>query len=203
VNLYRAIQAYAHRTALPSVVAYYHRATQWDNFSYITIVTLLVWHADALVIFRSFIIWGRDYRVIVVPVLLLFLCFVVNVATFARFRNPNILPAETLSTLRQMIYPINIAQSTLTTCLIVLKIWTQHAQSQSAGLPTASGSVKLLTIVRIVVESASIFTIQQIILLIFQQVKHPASVILHATLVPSIGIVFVLMTLRTHLAKSE
>ena len=86
-----------------------------------------------------------------------------------------------------MVYPLNIAQSILTTCLITVKIWAQYGRSLNAGLPTASGSVSLPTLIRIIVESALIFTVQQIILLILQQVRHPASVILHATLVPSIG----------------
>lgn len=80
-------------------------------------------------------------------------------------------------------------------------------------------------------ESAAIFTVHQVLLLVLGQIKHPAQVVLASTLIPSIGmclfnrdlfivsgsralqlmrmtwglvgIVFALMTIRTHLAKTE
>ncbi|TEB37059.1 hypothetical protein FA13DRAFT_1094522 [Coprinellus micaceus] len=203
INLYRGIRAFALLATPPTPVTYYHDFTNWDNYAFVVIVTLLVWHADALVIYRCFIIWGRNYWVIVIPVLLLLLSFAVNTITLTSFKNPGVVPENVFLTFLQMVYPVNITQSILTTGLITLKIWMQHARTHSSGLAKVSSNVNLLTIIRIIIESALIFTLQQIILLILQQLDHPAQVILHATLVPSIGVVFVLMTLRTHIAKTE
>jgi hypothetical protein len=156
-------------------------------------------------IYRCFIIWGRNYWVIVIPVLLLLLSFgkripsshkleisahvalAVNTITLTSFKNPGVVPENVFLTFLQMVYPVNITQSILTTGLITLKIWMQHARTHSSGLAKVSSNVNLLTIIRIIIESALIFTLQQIILLILQQLDHPAQVILHATLVPSIG----------------
>ncbi|KAJ3531499.1 hypothetical protein NMY22_g8128 [Coprinellus aureogranulatus] len=221
INLYRGIRAYALLTTPPTPVTYYHDFTNWDNYAFAVIVTLLVWHADALVIYRCFVIWGHNYWAIALPIALLLLSFAVNCVTLTAFKNPGIVSDQILFTFLQMVYPVNIAQSVLTTGLITLKIWMQHSRTRSAGLARVFARISLLTIIRIIIESALIFTLQQIILLVLLQLDHPAQVILHATLVPSIGqfslpidahpmvtvvslgIVFVLMTLRTHIAKTE
>lgn len=143
-----------------------------------------------------------------------------NCVTLTAFKNPGIVSDQVLRTFLEMVYPVNIVQSVLTTGLITFKIWVQHSRARRAGLSRVSARISLLTVIRIIVESALIFTLQQVILLVLLQLDHPAQVILHATLVPSIGecasplnfscaeprctgVVFVLMTLRTHIAKTE
>lgn len=91
INLYRGIRAYALVVTPPTPVTYYHDFTNWDNYAFAVIVTLLVWHADALVvsharlvvvipadanqIYRCFIIWGHNLWAITLPVALLLLSF--------------------------------------------------------------------------------------------------------------------------------
>ena len=85
-----------------------------------------------------------------------------------------------------LIYPVNLAQNILTTGLIAVKIWRQHLVSRASGLYLAS-NWNLLTILRIIVESALVYTVQQVVLCVLYFLRHPAQVIIHATLVPSIG----------------
>ncbi|KAF6751850.1 hypothetical protein DFP72DRAFT_850364 [Ephemerocybe angulata] len=184
-------------------VAYYHDISQWDNYMFGLIVTLLTWHADFLVIYRCFIIWGRNVWVITVPIMIFIISLVINTMFLTWAANPNAIPEKAALTILDMIYPINLSQNILTTGLIAYRIYSQHRRSQNAGVfRNSRGRINLLTILRIVIESAAIFTVQQFILLILLLVKSPGQVIFHGTTVPSIGIVFVLMALRTHFAKS-
>jgi len=110
-------------------------------------------------------------------------------------------------------------QSCLTTGLIAFRIWRQYRLSREAGLNELGSSLGLLTVIRIVVESTMVFTVQQVVLCILYYFNSPAQWALHGTLVPSIGaswllelqlssadvhctgVVFVLLSNRIHEAK--
>lgn len=100
-------------------------------------------------------------------------------------RHPTILTAAQIRPIFDLTFPINITQSCLTTCLIAFKITRQYTHARSAGLNNSAAG--LLTMLRIFVESAMIFTIQQVVLCILYYRDDPARFIFHGTLVPSIG----------------
>lgn len=204
ISLYRGTQAYALIAKPPMAVNYYHDVTQWDNFSFGLFVILLTWHADALMIYRCFITWGRSFWVILLPTVLLALNFSISSAFLVWNKNNDALPFRVAITILDIIYPLNVTQSILTTGIISWRIIAQHRASVAAGVHRISrGGVHLLTIVRIIIESAMIFTIQQLILLILLRLKSPVQMVFHVTTIPSIGIVFVLMALRTHFAQTS
>jgi hypothetical protein len=103
------------------------------------------------------------------------------------FRHPTALAFSQALPLLNMVYPINITQSLLTTGLITFKIWRQYILSRSAGLYAGGSGTGLLTIIRIIVESAMIFALQQLLLCVLYYVDSPAQYIFHGTMVPSIG----------------
>lgn len=106
---------------------------------------------------------------------------------------PYILTLEQARPLGEMIYPIDVAQACLTTGLITFKIWRQHLKSRAAGLGAQSG-VGLRTIIRMIVESAMISTVQQVIMAALFYMDKPAVWIVHGTLVPSLGMCLVSST---------
>lgn len=79
------------------------------------------------------------------------------------------------------------------------RIWRQHLLSEASGVRAASG-ITLLSVVRLVVESAMVYTLQLTTLVVLYFLRHPAMVILQAAIVPSIDIVFVLLSIRVHMA---
>jgi hypothetical protein len=157
-------------------------------------------------IYRCFVIWGGNYYVIAVPTVLLlfsigtfcasFYCSVqgsnpsnlvaINAIAITWFSNPAAMDHALAIKFFMMIYPVNLAQNCLTTGLIAFKIWKQHRFSQKAGL-RQSGGLPLMTVARIIIESASIYTLQQLVLLVLHMLNHRAQVIIHATMVPSVG----------------
>ncbi|KAJ3527555.1 hypothetical protein NMY22_g9746 [Coprinellus aureogranulatus] len=60
-----------------------------------------------------------------------------------------------------------------------------------------------MTILRIIVESALIYTVVMLTITILYYVGHPSQVIVQHMVPPVVGIVFVLIAVRTHVAKSS
>ncbi|TFK17934.1 hypothetical protein FA15DRAFT_732655 [Coprinopsis marcescibilis] len=58
-------------------------------------------------------------------------------------------------------------------------------------------NITLVRVTRIVIESVALYLLQQITLLFLYFFKHPAQVVFFDMLLPMIGIVFLLMVLRT------
>jgi hypothetical protein len=85
-----------------------------------------------------------------------------------------------------MVFPLNLAQNVLTTGLIAYKIFMQHRQTRASGLQL-SAAVNLVMVVRIIVESAAIYTFTLVIIIILFFLNHPAAVIPQHSLPPAIG----------------
>ncbi|KAF5335478.1 hypothetical protein D9611_012195 [Ephemerocybe angulata] len=202
INIYRFVQAYGTGDTLVQPIYYFRKSTSWDNYSYVIVVTSLILYADALVIYRCFIIWECRYAIVAVPTLLLAASIGINAVTVLWFARPQIMSIAQVVVFLNLIYPVNLAQNILTTGLIAFKIYRQHVISRDSGLYAAS-SWNLLTVLRIIIESAGVYTAQQIVLCTLYFLRHPAQVVIHATLIPTIGIVFVLIAVRTHMVCSE
>lgn len=86
----------------------------------------------------------------------------------------------------EAVYPINFAQNVLTTGLIAYKIFRQHRTSQSIGL-NVSHRISLIHVMRIIVESALIYTFELMLLIILSFLKSPVQYIVQAAIIPSVG----------------
>ncbi|EAU92087.2 hypothetical protein CC1G_09608 [Coprinopsis cinerea okayama7 len=191
---------------------YLHDWGQWDNWIVTFFLGFVVWLGDGLAVYRCYLIWDKNFIVIAIPSALLLTSInlvklyltpprVSNSVNLAAFLNPSLVPENVVLNNLRMVYPVNIAQTTLTTSLITWKIYAQYRISKEAGLHDMGSKVNSLTIIRVVVESAMIFTVQQIILCATFYAGNPAGAIFHGTLVPSIGIVFLLISNRCYEAQ--
>lgn len=80
-----------------------------------------------------------------------------------------------------------LSQNSLTTALIVLKIYKQHQVSTSHGIVDRTSKLSLIRILRIIIESAMLYTIQLTILIILYYTNNNAKVIVQYAIVPSVG----------------
>ncbi|KAF6764756.1 hypothetical protein DFP72DRAFT_321879 [Ephemerocybe angulata] len=200
VNIYRFIEAYALGAGPLGIPVFFFKDFRpWENYTYVITSSLLIWTADVLVIYRCYIIWDKNPRVIALPCTLLFISISINLVNIYWFQHPWSLSLKTIRPFLDFVYPGHLAQNILTTGLIAYKIWRQHLLSEASGVRAASG-ITLLSVVRLVVESAMVYTLQLTTLVVLYFLKHPAMVILQAAIVPSIGIVFVLLSIRVHMA---
>lgn len=122
-----------------------------------------------------------------------------------------------------LIFPVGLTKNMFATGLIAWKIWTQHRISKKQGVDWSS-RLNLIGVLRIVVESAMIYTLQILVLMILNLTHNNAMFIVQSLGIPSIGefhpldlssriqridvpssnfsgIVFALISLRVHYAK--
>lgn len=67
--------------------------------------------------------------------------------------------------LARSVYPLAFVQNFMTTGLIIFRIFTQHHASHKAGLMDVGSKFGPIRVMRIIVESAAIYTIQILILI--------------------------------------
>ncbi|TEB38131.1 hypothetical protein FA13DRAFT_1725768 [Coprinellus micaceus] len=171
-------------------LSYYHVTYAWDNYTHTVMNAIMTWIADALVIYRCYIIWGSSpyqRHVIILPVLLLLAAMGVNTALMVWFGHP-FSSYEEIKVVLNLNYPLFFAQNVTTTGLIA---------SKAAGILTghigAQNRTSLLTIARIIVESAALYT--------FEIALLDPQYIVRSAIIPTIGIVFVLIAIRVHAAR--
>lgn len=113
------------------------------------------------------------------------------------------------------IYALAFVQNVMTTGLIAWRIWRQEKESVNVGIHSADSRSSLLPIVRIIIESAMIYVVELLVLIILYALKHNAQFVVQEAVVPTVGkclnsdlllrsterysflgIVFTLMTIR-------
>lgn len=95
--------------------------------------------------------------------------------------------AQLVRRLRGAIYPLALVQNVMTTSLIIFKILLQHRTSKQAGVVDVSSKLGLMRIVRIVVESAAVYTVQILILVILSIRRDNFQYVVQSAVTPSIG----------------
>ncbi|KAJ2921391.1 hypothetical protein H1R20_g15706, partial [Candolleomyces eurysporus] len=205
-NVYRLIHAYA---SIPlddpspaAPVAFLRDWSQWDCYMFAVIGALLTWLGDILVIYRCYIVWQRRFNIILLPCTLLLGSFATTSVNMHWFRHQNSIPAEVMNRILKITFPLNLAQNILTTGLITYRIWSTQRKSRRAGIDTTS-NLSLNKVVRIIIESAMIYTVEMFLMTVLFYIGHPSMTIVQHASIPSIGIVFVLIAVRTHAARGE
>ena len=161
----------------------------------------MTWLGDGLVIYRCFVIWNEDFYVILLPSLLLVISIAIQSTLLYAFRHSGLLPSQVQFNLTVTVYPMNFVQNTLTTGLIAFKIWRQHRQSVAAGVRPFGSS--LIGVMRVVIESALLYTLELLFLIILSCRESYGQFVVRAAAVPSIGIVFNLIAVRVHLTQAK
>ncbi|KIM81502.1 hypothetical protein PILCRDRAFT_821291 [Piloderma croceum F 1598] len=96
------------------------------------------------------------------------------------------------------IYALAFVQNTMTTGMIAYRIWQQDRRSQ--GL--VSSSLSLIVLIRIIVESALIYVLNVLILIVLYALNSNGQFVAEEAIVPVCGIVFTLITVRLSLHAS-
>ncbi|KAF8184794.1 hypothetical protein BJ912DRAFT_905397 [Pholiota molesta] len=199
LGFYRFLRAYVLQP--PAGYMFFWEFRNWDTFVNNLLVCLIIWVGDILVIYRCYCVWNNNLILIIVPLLLLAASIGINVYTMIWFDNPLRFSVQSEIMSLNAIYPVSLAQNVITTGLITLKIWNQHRNSTASGVIDRSSRLSLLKIVRIIIESAMIYTGQLFILVILYFANNTFQYVVQNAIVPSLGIVFVLIALRVHNAK--
>ncbi|KAG2009422.1 hypothetical protein CC2G_012361 [Coprinopsis cinerea AmutBmut pab1-1] len=199
-NIYSMIEGYAYQTSLESPVHFMRNTTNWARYSFPVILALVIWIGDALVIYRCFIIWQRNYYAILLPLVLLLSSISFHSVNLWWFGNPTARSLEDMRPIMSTTFPLHFAQNVVTTGMIAFKLWQHHRRTRRVGV-SVSGGLSMITIVRIMVESALLYTVQMAINIVLFFLNSSGQVVIQHCLIPTTGIVFALIAIRAHSAR--
>ncbi|KAF9472175.1 hypothetical protein BDN70DRAFT_887288 [Pholiota conissans] len=201
IGFYRIILAYV----LPGATGWilFFNFKNWGTFANSLVVCLHFRLGDILVIYRCYCIWRKNLIVIIIPLMLLAASTGINIFVLVWFVNPSKYSRHAEITTLNMMYPLSLAQNIVTTGLITFKIWNQHRASTIHGTIDRSSRLTLIKIARIIIESAMIYTGQMFVLVVLYFCHNTFQFIVQSAVIPSLGIVFVLIALRVHSAGKK
>ncbi|KAF5322080.1 hypothetical protein D9619_002100 [Psilocybe cf. subviscida] len=184
-------------------MAYLLNFDKWEFLGMNVLVCIQTWLGDVLVIYRCYFVWDNNLWLISVPSCLLLGTIGLNLLVLYMFRHPASLAPEQAIGILNSIYPLAFVQNFMTTALIILKISLQHRASKKAGVVNVGSKLSLIRILRIVIESAAIYTIQILVLNILYFRRDNFQFVIQPAIIPSIGITFVLLALRIEASRHE
>ncbi|KAJ7439041.1 hypothetical protein B0H11DRAFT_2254165 [Mycena galericulata] len=200
INLFRLIRGYVDfRLTSGGPVGYIGALNRWDHIMKDVLYAIQSTVGDAAAIYRCWILWNRDHRVIVLPALLLMVtigsaCYVGGVlypranATASIF-DPRIFEFITL------FYTVAVTQNIITTGLMSWRLWQGERRIGGHRL----GESTLMPILRILVESAALYLFVEILLLATYAAHYNVEYIILESVTPIAGLTFSLITIRINL----
>ncbi|KAF9048990.1 hypothetical protein BJ165DRAFT_1402829 [Panaeolus papilionaceus] len=174
-------------------------ATKWDNMAHILLTTVMMVLGDILVIYRTYIVWNRSIRIVALPVIVHTAYMVVNAMALYAFSHPDRIPRKTAFAWYKGIFPLVFAQNVMTTALLTYKTHSAHHVSLKNGATNATpGVMRFGSLSRILIETAMLYTIDLLLMIVLGALTHPATAIAAGLHVPMLGIVFVLLSVRVY-----
>lgn len=199
MNCFRMVRGYVEAPQGP--VAYIGDLRPWDHIFKDTLYATQEILGDGVAIYRCWVIWSRDWKVTVVPLILWIVSIISGYTVCGLY--PTVNPQDTVFNPRlthwiTTFYSIAVVQSAITTGLMAYRIWA--TDRRSASYRTASSN--LLPIVRILIESASLQFLVEVLLLSLYSANLNAQYILLEIVTPLVGITFAAITIRLSLRMS-
>ncbi|KAL4255970.1 hypothetical protein AB1N83_011465 [Pleurotus pulmonarius] len=198
MNGFRLLQGFAlHAGDVGGPLTYLGNMRMWDHIMKDTLYATQEILGNAAGIYRCFILWNSDWRVIALPLLLLVGSIVSGYTVCARYTQVD--PTVTIfhpwvKSWLEAFYSIAVVQNVMTTALMAFRIWRTSAKSAQYKTENA-----LLPVVRILIESAALQLVVEIVLLVLYARDVNAQYILLELVTPTVGITFNAITIRIKL----
>jgi hypothetical protein len=204
IDIVRNMDAFTSNMATPNYPAtYYNNFDTWKNIVKSALYVAVTIISDAFILYRCFIVWGRNYTVAIIPLLLLLSDIAIGILwvyTLSLIIPGENVFADTLSIRVKIFYAITLAMNVMCTGLIAVKIW----RIQKAVAPYAKGNDHDLSrVVSIIVESGSAYSLMLVAMITTYAVNSPAMFIFLNTMSPIIGIIFSSVIVRVGLGLSH
>ncbi|EKM56860.1 uncharacterized protein PHACADRAFT_254219 [Phanerochaete carnosa HHB-10118-sp] len=204
MNCYRMVMAYVIKRDAPGgPAAYIGALAPWDHVFKDTIYATQEIFGDAVAIYRTWVVWGRDWRPIALPSVLLVVSLVSGYSVCGLYTTESSSASVFDPRLLRWIttfYAISVVQSGLTTGLMAYRIWQTDRRSIKFR---TNQEGNLMPILRILIESASIQFMAEVILLSLYSANYNAQYLLLELITPLVGITFNAISVRIALHQSE
>ncbi|KAG2040414.1 hypothetical protein BDR03DRAFT_948665 [Suillus americanus] len=204
IDILRNMQAFTADEAEPNYPSkYYGTFDTWQNILKSTLYVAVTLVSDAFILYRSFILWGRNYLIAAFP----FLLFIADIAigVFWVYTLSLVVPgenvfADALSIRVKTFYSITLAMNVICTLLIAFKI----LKIQKVVAPFKKGNDDQVSrLVPIIVESGSVYSALLVVMIGTYTSNSPAMFIILNSMSPIIGIVFSSVIVRVGLGLSH
>ncbi|KAF5346990.1 hypothetical protein D9757_013398 [Collybiopsis confluens] len=201
INGFRMVAGYVdHGSTQDGPEAYISNLKSWDHILKDTLYATQENLGSAAAIYRCWILWGQNWKVILFPVALLLVNTAAGYMVCALYTagpsTETVFDAQ-LTTWIRIFYSLAVVLNIITTFLMGYKIWITHRDSSPYN--TACGSSQLIYILKVLVESAALQLIVEIILLGLYCSDLNAQYILLESVASVVGITFNAMTIRIKL----
>ncbi|KAJ7174904.1 hypothetical protein C8R46DRAFT_1215064 [Mycena filopes] len=199
INCFRMIRGYVDLGRAPGgPVAFLGVISNWSHILQDVLYTVQSLLGDGMAILRCWILWNRQYKLIILPSCLLTVSFIAGTMVtvgFARIDPTASIFDPRLARWITVFFSCAVTQNVLTTGLMALRLWLTERRSAQFRW----GRGVLLPIIRILVESASLYLFLEILLLALYSVNYNVQYIVLETVTPVIGITFGMITIRVML----
>ncbi|KAJ8488673.1 hypothetical protein ONZ45_g13866 [Pleurotus djamor] len=198
LNVLRLLRGYVFLSGEVGPAQYFLDLGRWENVAHDALNAFMTWIADGLIIYRAFLVWNNNFYVIILPCLLLIMSIIANAIALKEFTQAPMgtIFGPSLKHWMNSIYALAFVQNVMTTGLIAYRIWRQERESNQVGIHTSGSRSSLMPIVRIVIESAMIYVVELLVLIILYALHHNGQFVVQESVVPTVGIVFTLLTIR-------
>ncbi|KIJ16541.1 hypothetical protein PAXINDRAFT_10994 [Paxillus involutus ATCC 200175] len=203
VDLVRNMDAFTSEMGIPNYPTdYYNVFDSWKNILKSSLYIIITIISDSFIMYRCFIVWGRNYFVIIVPFLLLLADIAIGifwVYTLSLVVNGENIFTDALSVRLTTFYVITFVMNAMCTSLLAFRIW----RIQRNVAPFARGNEDLSRISAVIIESGSAYSVYLILMIATYTSNSPAMLIFLNSLSPIIGIVFSSVIVRVGLGLSS
>ncbi|KAI0918347.1 hypothetical protein AcW1_009748 [Taiwanofungus camphoratus] len=165
------------------------------------LISLIDFMGDMVLIYRCWLVWGKNYWVIILPFLTAvsgFACLM-EVMHLLLSIDPSapVAPAQVVP-LGIAGYALPLCTNVLVTALIVVRIWYASLKIPDAGLSLGTRRTTRHAM-SIVVESGALYLAVQLVFVVLFSIKHPAQAIVAVMAVQIYGIAPTLIIIRVGL----
>jgi len=150
---------------------------------------------DTVAIYRCWIVWGRNYKLVALPLVLLIVSIISGyTVTVYLSTGPTgeTIFNERLNKWIKVFYAVAVIQNTMTTSLMAYRLWSVEKASEDYRLYRSS----FLPIARILIESAALYLAVEIVLLSVYCAHSNAQYIVNDLIPPVVGITFSAIAIR-------
>ncbi|KAJ4466754.1 hypothetical protein J3R30DRAFT_3583420 [Lentinula aciculospora] len=199
MNAYRMVEGYVdHALAPGGAVGYIGNLRPWHHILKDTLYATQENLGSAAAIYRCWVLWSHNWKIILFPSVLLMVNIVAGYMVCGLYSTVS--PTETvfdscLTIWIKIFYSLAVVLNIITTSLMSYRIWNTHRQSSSY----ASGQSRLIPILRILVESAALQLVVEIVLLALYSRDINAQYIVLESVASIVGITFNAITIRIKL----
>ncbi|KAH6874465.1 hypothetical protein BKA70DRAFT_1240457 [Coprinopsis sp. MPI-PUGE-AT-0042] len=208
-NMCIDVIGFAYQPDARAPLLYLNDVGNWTALASLYLLVVIMWIGDALVIYRCFLIWQRNYRVIAIPSLLYILIVGLQISNLWWISQQSSMVNVTAKRwpILTITFPLYFVQNFLTTGLILFRIWSRHRELKNAGIVSLN-MPSLVALMRAIVESAAIYTTVLFLVVVLCSIDHPGVVAndsfqLFILLIYLTGIMFTLMAIRVHGVQEE